>query len=411
MEIVCPKCSVTTVAEGVSIEIQQFGCPNCSSLSYVTHNSNFNFIRRFDFSAADLTLKVGQKGTLDGIEYTVTGVVVKVVQKQYFWREYVLTAVDNEQLYLSETDGHWIILRRVDDKYDVKGYPETYNYDGRWMNLYDYDDPKTVMAAGFFDFDVLPKRQRMIEYIDPPYIFSVEEGDEGQTAYFGEHISKGTIKSAFGVKSMPYKAGIGIVQPFFVNLRQMIITFCCFAILILSSHLFIYSGRQSTTVAKETLSFSDFNGKDYVTKPFTLQGGSAPLTISLHSDVNNSWASVQVALVNEKTNDEEYADKDIEYYHGYEGGENWSEGDTNENFNICGVSAGTYHLVITPQKAPEDTSNNYISVQAEWNRPSAWNMVIPIVIMLVILVICYFLRIYFEQRRWADSSYSPYSTE
>lgn len=414
MEITCPKCSVTTTAAGVDIiDIKQFGCPNCSSLSYIKETGGFNFIKKFDYSSSDIALKVGQKGILNGIEYTVTGIVVKKVQRIYYWREYILTAVNDEQLYLSETDGHWILLRKVERKFGAKKrYPGTYNYDDRVMKIYDYDDPETAMAAGFFDFDVCPSRQRMIEYIDPPYIFSVEQGnDDEQTTYFGEHIAKGEVKKAFGVKSMPYKSGVGIVQPFAVNVRYMAITFCSVAVLILVSHLFIYSGRQSATVVKEALSFSESNGKDFVTKPFTLQGGSAPLTISVHSDVNNSWASVQVALVNEKTNEEEYASKDIEYYHGYEGGEHWSEGDTNENFNICGVSAGTYHLVITPQKAPEDSSNNYISVEAEWNRPSVWNMVIPIIIMLGIAVLCYYLGIYFEQRRWADSSYSPYSTE
>lgn len=408
MEITCPKCSVTTIAAGVSLELQQFGCPNCSSLSHIKQDGSFNFIRKFDFSTADIALKVGQKGTLNSAEYTVTGVIVKVVQKQYFWREYILTAVDSEQLYLSETDGHWILLRKIDDAYNVSGYPEEYTYDDMTLQLYDYDDPKTVMAAGFFDYDVLPDRQRMIEYINPPYIYSVEEIGKEQTVYFGEHISKGAVRRAFGVKSMPYKSGIGIVQPFAVNVRYMAITFCVFAVFILTSHFFIYMERHSTTVLNDKISFADFNGKDYVSKPFTLEGGSAPLTIALASDVDNSWASVQVALVNEKTSNEEYVSKDIEYYHGYEGGENWSEGSNNEELEVCGVGAGTYHLVITPQKPPEDLTNNTVSVSAEWNRPSVWNMVIPIALMLGIAVLCYYLGIYFEQRRWADSSYSPY---
>lgn len=410
MQIKCIKCGTVTEAAGVTIELTQFGCPDCYSLIAYDDKPEGKFIKDFNIPTTKPVLNVGQKGVLNGIEYTVTGVVVKKVGRIYYWREYILTAQENEQLYLSETDGHWILLRKVDDKYDVSGYPETYNYNDRWMNLYDYDDPTTVMAAGFFDFDVTPKSQRMIEYIDPPYIYSVEETGKDQAVYFGEHINKSIVKKAFGIKFMPYTSGVGIVQPFAINIRKMAITFCCVAVLILVSHLIIYSGRQSTTVVKEALSFSESGGKDFVTKPFTLEGGSAPLTISVHSDVNNSWASVQVALINEKTSDEVYANKDIEYYHGYESGEHWSEGDTNENFNICGVSAGTYHLVITPQKAPEDSNNNFISVEAEWNKPSVWNMVIPIIIMLVVTVVCYYLGVYFEQRRWADSSYSPYSS-
>lgn len=408
MEITCPKCSVTTTATDVTLEVTQFGCPNCNSLSEIKSGGVFNFTRKFDFTSSDVVLKIGQKGTIEGIEYTVTAAVVKKVQKHYFWREYILTAPKDEQLYLSETDGHWILLRKVDDNYDVKGYPEQYEHNGRQMMLYDYDDPKTVMAVGFFDYDVLPYRQRMIEYIDPPYIFLVEESGNEQASYFGEHISKGAVKRAFGVKSMPYKSGVGLVQPFAVDLRVMAIVFCMSAITILTSHLYIYSGRESVQVLNENLSFSQYSGKDYVSKPFTLKGGSAPLTINLDSNVDNSWASVQVALINEKNNDEEYAALDVEYYHGYEDGESWSEGDKSQRFNVCGVNAGTYHLVITPQKPAEDLTNDRINVSAEWNSPSSRNVVIPIIIMIAIGAALFFIKRSFEQKRWTDSSYSPF---
>ena len=58
-----------------------------------------------------------------------------------------------------------------------------------------------------------------------------------------------------------------------------------------------------------------------------------------------------MALVNENNGEEVYASKDIEYYHGYTDGENWTEGSNSEDFNLCGVAAGKYHLTITPSKA------------------------------------------------------------
>ena len=63
-------------------------------------------------------------------------------------------------------------------------------------------------------------------------------------------------------------------------------------------------------------------------------------------------------MINETTGEEIYANKDIEYYHGYTDGENWTEGNTTEEFNICGVAAGKYHLAITPMKATEDITKS-----------------------------------------------------
>ncbi len=410
MEKHCPKCHKVTVATDVVVDVLQFGCPYCRSLIHYGNNVEGRVEKMFTAPDREPDLKVGQKGTFDGVEYTVTGVVVKQVQKSYYWREYILTAVKDEQLYLSETDGHWILLRRIEDKYDVQGYPEEYTYNGMVMKIYDYDDPKTFLAEGFFDYDVDPKRQRMIEYISPPYIYSVEEADKEQTVYFGEHIAPAAVKKAFGIKSLPARMGVGIVQPFSVNLRYMGIIFSSMALLILVSHLVIYSGRKSTPVLNQGLSFAEYSGKDFVSKPFTLEGGSAPMTVQVRSNVDNSWAAVQVGLVNEVTNEEVYASKDIEYYHGSEGGENWSEGDRSETFNICGVEAGRYHFVVTPMKPEGDIANSGVVIQAEWNRPTSWNMVIPIVVMIAIFIIAFFMNANFNQRRWADSSYSPFNT-
>lgn len=410
MQIKCIKCSTVTEAAGVNFEVINFGCPNCKKVMSYKKEPEGAIVDDLDNNRPAATLSIGQKGMLKGKEYTVTGVIIKKVDPIYYWTEYILTSAGNDWLYLSETDGHWILLEEVEDRYEVDNYPRSLVYNDIHMDIYEHANTKVISAQGFFNYDLPNGRTTMIEYINPPYIFSIEK-DKNESSFFGKHISKGEIKRAFGVKSMPYKSGVGIVQPYTINLRYMVITFCCFAVLILTSHLFIYSGRQSTSVLKGSLLFSEFNGKDYVSRPFTLEGGSAPLTIALSSDVDNSWASVQVALVNEKTSNEEYATKDIEYYHGYEGGENWSEGDRSEELQVCGVGAGTYHLVITPQKPPEDLTNNSVSVSAEWNRPSVWNMVIPIVLMLIIAVVCYYLGIYFEQRRWADSDYSPHGNE
>lgn len=44
------------------------------------------------------------------------------------------------------------------------------------------------------------------------------------------------------------------------------------------------------------------------------------LNVEAFSNVDNSWATFDVSLVNEKNNEVITATKDIEYYHGYEGG-------------------------------------------------------------------------------------------
>lgn len=408
MQITCSKCSTSTTIT-VNFNLVNYSCPQCSNLFLYKTNGEIKFEKKYKNKPAATTLYIGQNGLLDGIEYCVTGMLIKQVDGPYFWKEYILTPNKGAQKFLSETDGHWILLHEIEDAFDVRRHPRTIAYNGITLQLYEYDNTTIAYAAGFFDYDLPEGYQSMDEYINPPYIISIEKENGNSATFYGEHIAASKVKKIFNVPVMPPKTGKGIVQPFYIDLQQTAIIALCFAIVILVSHYFIYSTRSQKEVFKDTLSFLEYNNKDFVSKSFTLTGGLAPLAINVSSNVDNSWAAIQVGLVNEVTNEEVYANKDIEYYHGYEGGENWSEGSMSQKFNICGVSAGKYHLVLTPQKSADDANNHSISVTARWDEPSIRNALWPIGIMIVLLVAIYYWRTYFERQRWENSSYTSYN--
>lgn len=406
MKIPCYHCDTTTVLE-VDFEVKNFVCPVCHSL-YSADNGDFRLASKFNNKNPYVGLKLGEKGIIRGISYTITGILVKKAYGSYYWNEYILRDTTGGFMFLSESDGHWILLKEIEDKFVVTHHPKYLDYGEISMNLYDYTDVEIVSAQGFFDFEIPKKKVHTIEYINAPYIISIEKIDNTETAFFGEHISKREIKKAFPAFTLPYQSGTGLVQPFYFQVRNSAIIFCVIAILILVSHWQIYKDRVEKNIINTDFSFQDYNNKEFVSPSFVLEGGSAPMTVALHSAVDNSWANVQVALINEQTNDEVYANKDVEYYHGYTDGESWSEGDTSEDFNICGVKAGKYHLTITPQKAPEDAANNSISVKVVWSEPSMRNAWLIIIGMGVLTVAIYYLNLNFERKRWAESDHSPY---
>ena len=161
-------------------------------------------------------------------------------------------------------------------------------------------------------------------------------------------------------------------------------------------------GRVEQNVLNTEMSFDQYTNKEYVTPAFNLKGSSAPLSVRVHTNVNNSWANVQLALINENTGEETYANKDIEYYHGYTDGENWTEGSETNEFNICGVAAGKYHLAITPMKAPEDVQNQSLQISASWSKPSYRNVYMTFIFMIVFVIGMYYLNQNFENKRWEE---------
>ncbi|OHT46292.1 DUF4178 domain-containing protein [Flavobacterium tructae] len=408
MKIACYDCNTETELR-VGFEVVNFVCPNCQSL--YTRDSEGMFRRRSKYKTTlnDFPLAIGDIGFLKGSEYKVTGILVKKVHPDYRWTEFILENHENECIYLSVSNGHWILLTEMEEVFEVKKHPLILEHNNKDYNIFEYSDAAIINAQGFFDFE-LPQNKNihLVEYIRPPYMISVERMNGVETAFYGEYIKKEEIKKAFKNVVLPYKFGVNMIQPSRFNLNNTAIIFCCIAALLIATNWFIYKDQFKQKVFSKSIKFAEFDNKEITSDAFILNGGSAPLSITVATDVDNSWANLNVALVNEMTNDEIYANKDIEFYHGYSDGESWTEGDNMEKFNICGVKAGRYHLLITPMKAPEDVNNSEMRVNVVWNEPSNRNVWMVVIAMIVIYLIIWFFTYNFEKERWADSSYSRY---
>lgn len=409
MDVTCIKCKKVTVVP-VELKLVEFACSNCCTLSSYEKNPAGEIIKIYNYIPdTSCGLNIGQQGELFGVAYTVTGMLVKRVAGNYYWQEYILDGPKGERAFLSESNGHWIFLKEEETKLELSGAPLKVDYHGTFFQLYGKEKTTIAYAEGIFDYVLPRKQQTMKEYINPPYIISFEIDENGQTLFVGEHIASGTVKKAFNAKRMPVKVGVGIVQPPVIELGNSIIILAVTALLLIFSHIFIYRDKVQENLLTDTLPISLYANKPYVSKTFEVKEAASTLRIKLNADVNNSWAYVDIGLVNESTGAEEYAGKDLEYYHGYEGGESWHEGSENEEMNLCGVAPGRYHLVFTPQKAPNDGTTTTINIDVTRNPPSKRNVVIPIVFMALLGLGLFYWDRYNETKRWEDSDYSPYN--
>jgi hypothetical protein len=179
---------------------------------------------------------------------------------------------------------------------------------------------------------------------------SWEETAGKKQFFWGKHIPKNQIKKSFRPYYMPDYYGIGIVQPFYFNIKQMVNILGVAAVAISLLQLYVHISRANYPVFEENIKFQDTKDKELVSKSFELKGGSAPLKVEMSSAVDNSWASTEIGLVNEKTNEITTISQDLEYYHGVEDGESWSEGSGAKTVNFCGVPPGKYHFIISAEK-------------------------------------------------------------
>lgn len=455
--ITCNSCNTKTSVQA-TVDFVNFACPNCGSL-YNLKSEHRTHIKKYKFNPIDVVLPIGLKGNFDNKEYEIINALVKFLGSFTYSKEYTLVSKDGDYIYLSECNGHWIQLKEVDDIVVKKSGTLSIKYKDLTYKKYDYYSPTLVRAYGFFDFELSEFDNFVVEYISPPFILSTERINSDTVTYLGRHIEKKEVKKIFKLEIILSKSGVGIVQPFPFHILDTIKIFLIAAILILMCFIF-QDSQGNKEVLNHTISINEYVNKEYVSPSFEVIDIAVPIKINLYSDVSNSWAYAGVSVVNEMTNEEEFAEQDIEFYSGYEDGYHWTEGSQSVNFHICGLKPGKYHLVISPSAenvvanttdatsisnvppgivtpnnikymsgdkltdsinklysemhlSEQSLSSNQktLTISAQLESPSNWNFGISIVVFTVLIIVLFVYRRFFETWRWSDSSYSPYINE
>jgi hypothetical protein len=386
-------------------------------------------------------IPMGTEGVLRELPYKVIGYMEKKeVGTNYYWREYMLYNYAKGYAFLAEYLGHWSYIAGKDHFPDLKTITEsrraaTVEFRENDFALYNRYEPCITGLAGEFDWDVLNERVMSREYIMPPYLLVNEKNlrDKKQNDwYLGEYIEPKEIANAFNlqVSDFPHKVSVGANQRS-RWLRQWqsasgIVPVFILAVLILG---FIRSKLFPSKIIFQngyTINLSDKGRKDSVRADsvYTTSGeyefkptrtasfmvdNSTPLEFSINSDIDNNWTEANILLVNENTNETWEVTKSIEYYHGVEDGESWSEGSPFETVLLSNIPKGRYHINIYPYSG--DRYIKTISISVEENVTLWRNVFMTILLLAIYPVFTWIMTYSFERRRWMNSDYSPYQKE
>ncbi|HTR50963.1 MAG TPA: DUF4178 domain-containing protein [Kofleriaceae bacterium] len=115
------------------------------------------------------------------------------------------------------------------------------------------------------------------------------------------------------------------------------------------------SGSGSSTVAGSGSGSSSGSGSGeleapnvFFSDPFQLDSGHN-VEVELSSPVDNDWVYAAADLVNQDTGDVVEVESDLEYYHGIDDGEAWSEGSHRSTTVVGPPTGGTYILRVEAQ--------------------------------------------------------------
>jgi hypothetical protein len=409
-QLSCPKCNHTFLPKGKALTVA-LTCTKCGVYFCVHTKANDQFLNK---SAP--YIPIGTRGIIHGTVYEVMGFVVKREQKyRYTWGEYFLFNPNVGIAFLSENDGNWNFLKPY-SKHPllVTHTTEPTIKEGKFR-LYAKYKAEVLFASGEFFTDVIESTESSLHYehINPPYVLTYEEGKSQLGGFLGQYISGKEVAAAFGIneKKMPPKNGMGYTEPHSFSIDESLLV--SITILTVIAAFLLQLILNETSINKKVFQGS-FNQSDlteqkmFTTTSFDLPGSEKNVVVTVSAPISNDWFFAEYSLINEATDQEYIFTKEIEYYHGKEGGESWSEGSNKGEAFLSSIPGGKYHINIYPEFS---LNNHKFDLSVVRDAPFYSNFGILFFLLCLFPACFYGYKYYKEVTRWKDSDYSPYDYE
>ncbi len=410
--VTCPACKEQSQPRGKALT-RAMTCPKCHSYFRLFLHESDKFSKFTETHKP--ALPIGAKGKINGITYEVMGFTVKREKYSYKWREYFLFNPFHGSAYLSEYDGHWNFFTHYLSNPTNGSRDFTFEHEGETFRLYQKYTPRVLHAEGeFFQDEVyLSEDSTVSEYIAPPFVFSSQFSTSRHDWLKGRYINGAEVEAAFKVPKeiMPVRTGFGYTQPIIrafteANFYKVILAV---VLTLVALQIFFQNLATPVRVFSKTYYKADLTEqKMFSTESFLLEGGTKSMVIEIQAPIDNDWFYADFSLIEEATGTEHEFSKEIEYYHGVEDGESWSEGGTRGEAFLSKIPEGRYHINIYPQFS---FNAEYFAIDVYHNEPIYSNFFIALLI-LALYPIYYFVRKHYKEvQRWSDSDYSPYASE
>lgn len=407
----CSACAGTVTIKAVGITINAV-CSQCSSVIDVT-NENYDIIAKANKKIRSTLLEIGSRGRLRGIDWEVVGYMEKTDGSGvYSWDEYLLYNPYQGFRFLVQSAGHWNFVRVLRQDIAGAGFTNEVWVDDKKYAVFLKGEAVVEYVKGEFYWRVKKgERTDVADYIAPPYMLSVEKNDQEINVSLGEYMDADEVEEAFNIKSfMPYKKGVAANQPAPYQGKFgkiWLVASAAFAIAF-TIQIMTSAAADNADVYNTQASVQPYQKDQTFSSPSFNLPKEGSLLIQSSSPVQNDWVELGLSLVNEQTNEEYEVQQAIEYYYGYEGGENWSEGKQYAETYISKVPSGNYRLLIDADAgAFQKGAPVNFSLNVKRDVPSWSNFWFTALLLMIYPLFAALRRWNFEGNRWSESDYAP----
>jgi len=415
-ELTCTQCR-SNIRVKTFPYAQSCSCPGCGARFVFKDSGEFRSSGKDKINQNQLALPLGAVGTLQGISYEVVGYALKEenTPAAASWKEYVLYNRAEGYAFLSEYRGSWLYAReKGDSPVLATNDASALTYQGVKFSLYNKYRIRILDTAGEFPYNIYDDTNiDSAEFIAPPQMWVFEKSrEEGINWFLARHLDRDELLQQFPY-DLPDQVETGVLDPKgFSSLRSLLIVTAVAIAVLVGVHLLIGASQQQRILLDKDILLPDSTAStSFASSKFQLTKFSSNLQFDIEAPVDNSWLDMDASLVDDRTGKEYVIQQVVQYYHGYEDGESWSEGSTRETVWLNSIPSGTYFLRI--QASRDTTAGGWNGLRdfrltVKNDVPSNRNLWIFIGLLLIWPIVQLCRILFFESRRWEGSLYSPY---
>lgn len=414
----CPSCAAPLQVRATGTE--SIACGNCGSVVDIT-NENHQILSRFRVqNTHNPKLPLGSQGRLRGADYDVVGYLrrqVTIENVDYAWSEYLLYSEKEGFRWLSEYDGHWNFIKTITrtPKVSRSLTKPVASFLGTTYKHFQTSTAKVIYVIGEFTWRVAVGEESVVsDYVAPPLMLSEEKTGSEITWSLAEYIEPEEISAAFKLEQALLRP-IGVApnqpSPHQGKVWQYWKAFAAFALCTLLIQIGFMIAAQNKTVYQNILKFERNGAASSLTTDVFPVSGTGNLVVRNQTSLNNDWLYLDMELIERNSGRSFAVGRDINYYHGVDGGESWSEGDSFDEVVLSEVPSGEYFLQIqaeTPTGGGTIISDRLAVVR---DVPQWSNFFLTLLALAVFPLLKWWRSHSFESRRWAESDYASSSSD
>lgn len=344
----CAACHAVTEIAYTKLAPTTFGCPACSSVSKI-ENGITSTIAKLTGSFKDVYADLNETVVYNGKTYYIVGISTKQEKGSYVtWNEYILADHNGDLIFLahgSDFNSYLVeipLTTEMAEQAKLGGSLKykTSNYD---FDFAQYAQP--VAAKGVFFNNILEEsynRTFQNDYYDTQFL-SIEKYGDKTEAFFGEYLDKSSFKKLFASQRE-----INYLKS---NVSKNIALLFALVSLIMGMLHYALNSNHTDTKTYTGMLLKEPNHHEYVKSgSYTVDKDDQKVTVEFVSETTNANTQLNVALVNEKTN-ETHLIQGVKHFFN---SKNYA---SSNKVQFCGIDKGTYHLVFASNLS-DQTQNN-----------------------------------------------------